>query len=122
MLSLLDGYSSILRQEMARQPRKECRAAGSKRRPAVNLEMSWLQFATCREARTGSLLVQEGGRAEAYPRIASPYLWADMLQASGYVSTPVLIDVPCGTLPAMHIDGAFSDLLLRQAYFDQTLQ
>lgn len=44
-----------------------------------------------------------------------------MFQASGYMPPSVFIDVSCGTLSAMYIDGAFSDLLLRQAYIDETV-
>lgn len=122
MLRLLDCHSSILRQEMARQPREECGAAGAKCRSAVDLEVSRLQLPTRREARARSLLVQKGDRPETYPWITSPYLWTDLFQASGYLPTSMLIDVPCGTLSTMHIDGTFPDLLLWQAYFDQTMQ
>lgn len=118
MLRLLDCHSSILRQEMARQPREECGAAGAKFRSAVDMEVSGLQLAARREAGVGSLLVQQGDRSETYPRTTSSYVWTDVFQASGYLPTPMLVDVPCGTLSTMHIDGAFSDMLLWQAYYD----
>ena len=63
-----------------------------------------------------SLLVRQGDGPEAHPRFGSPFVRAELLQAPSYVSSSMSPDVSRRALPALYIDGAQPDLLLRQAY------
>lgn len=84
--------------------------------------MSGLQFDVAGAARALSLLVWQGCRPKTHRRPSSPHLRTDMFEISRDMPAPMLANVPRRALPALHIDGPDSDLLLRQEHFHQAVQ